>query len=131
MLIGELAEKTGLSHDTIRYYEKIGLYRLRRRDRRINGFKEYPEHLVDRLRFIQWAKAYGFTLSEIREILEIYGEGDLNCEDMEEWAGEKLQELSRRIEDLKSAKAKLEKLLKEGQRCGTDACDPVKGVNER
>ncbi len=126
MLIGELAEKTGLSHDTIRYYEKIGLYRLRRRDRRINGFKEYPEHLVERLNFVQWAKAYGFTLSEIREILEIRSEGELNCEDMEGWAQDKVKELADRIEELKSAKGKLEKLLKDGERCGPEGCDPVK-----
>lgn len=124
MLIGELAQKTGFSRDTIRYYEKLGLIRVERRARRINGFKEYPDHLVERLRFIDKAKAMGFTLSELQEMFDLKESRDLECEDMERWAQEKVQKLAERIEALQSAKEKLEQKLAQGGRCSDTVCTP-------
>lgn len=122
MLIGELAKATGFSHDTIRYYEKIGLIRVERRARRINGFKEYPERMIDQLRFIRWAKGMGLSLSEIQEMFQMKKDQDLQCEDMKEWAQEKLREMDARIEALKSAREKLGKALEEEARCSTEQC---------
>jgi DNA-binding transcriptional MerR regulator len=123
MLIGELSAKTGFSHDTIRYYEKIGLIRLERRARRINGFKEYPEHLVERLRFIGQAKAMGFTLSELREMFQLKDGRELSCEDMEEWADEKLEQLEERIAELRTAHRKLKDLRESKEtNCSRDQC---------
>lgn len=122
MLIGELAKKTGFSRDTIRYYEKIGLIRVERRARRINGFKEYPERMVDELHFIRWAKGMGFSLSELREMFRMKKEADLRCEDVREWAQEKVQEIDERMEALKSAREKLSRALEQEGRCSTDRC---------
>jgi MerR family copper efflux transcriptional regulator len=69
MLIGELARASGFSKDTIRYYEKIGLIELRKRDRRDNNYKDYPPETLHTLKAIRNLKELGFTLEEIREII--------------------------------------------------------------
>jgi DNA-binding transcriptional MerR regulator len=77
MLIGELSRKSGLSRDTIRFYEKLGLIRLGRRQRRANNYKEYPPEVLRRLLSINQLKEFGFTLAEIAEILDLL-EADLS-----------------------------------------------------
>src|ERR1700748_2812626 len=69
MLIGELAKASGFSKDTIRYYEKIGLIILCKRDRRDNNYKDYPADILQTLKAIRNLKNLGFTLEEIREII--------------------------------------------------------------
>ncbi|KQV46175.1 MerR family transcriptional regulator [Duganella sp. Root198D2] len=68
MQIGELAEATGLSRDTLRYYEKRGLLAARRS---VNGYRDYPEEAADWLRYIRLAQALGFTLQEIEADLPL------------------------------------------------------------
>ena len=122
MLIGDLAKKTGFSRDTIRYYEKIGLINLDRKQRRENDYKEYPEYLVDRLLFTQRLKQYGFTLSEIREMLELYDDEILECDDVFEWVDQKLNQVAQKIEELRSIHQKLSSLQTEARRCKDNQC---------
>jgi len=68
MQIGELAEATGLSRDTLRYYEKRGLLAARRSG---NGYRDYPEEAADLLRYIRLAQTLGFTLQEIEADLPL------------------------------------------------------------
>lgn len=70
MLIGQLSRRTGFSKDTIRFYEKAGLIRLPRKSRMDRSYKDYPEELVHTLQFIRRYKDLGFTLAEIRELLD-------------------------------------------------------------
>jgi len=123
MLIGELAKKTGFSRDTIRYYEKIGLIRLDRKQRRENDYKEYPDYLVDRLLFTQRLKEYGFTLNEIIEMLALYDGELLECDDVFDWVDQKLSQVSRKIEELQSIHKKLGSLQQEAQRCRANKCE--------
>jgi DNA-binding transcriptional MerR regulator len=123
MLIGELAKKTGFSRDTIRYYEKIGLIQLGRKQRRENDYKEYPDYLVERLLFTQRLKNYGFTLSEIREMLELYDGDVLECDDMFEWVDQKLNQVTQKIKGLRSIYQKLSSLRAEAQRCKDNKCE--------
>lgn len=73
MLIGELSAKTGLSRDTIRFYEKQGLIKVSRGQRRDNNYKEYPEEVVDRLLTVKRLKGLGFTLNESGDLLAMIG----------------------------------------------------------
>jgi MerR family Zn(II)-responsive transcriptional regulator of zntA len=123
MLIGELSKKTGFSRDTIRYYEKVGLIQLDRKQRRENDYKEYPDYLVDRLLFTQRLKQYGFTLSEIREMLELYDEEVLECDDVFDWVDQKLEQVTQKIKDLRSIHEKLSSLQAEAQRCRDNKCE--------
>ncbi|MBC8120413.1 MAG: MerR family transcriptional regulator [Gemmatimonadaceae bacterium] len=67
MLISELSQKTGVSKDTIRFYEKAGLDLNSKR--RENNYRHYDSEAVARLEFIKQGKALGFTLSEIKKVI--------------------------------------------------------------
>ncbi|MCA1780850.1 MAG: MerR family transcriptional regulator [Dermatophilaceae bacterium] len=67
MHIGEVVERTGLSHRTIRYYEEVGL--LKPAGRTDGGFRLYDEGGIDRLLLIMPMKPLGFSIDEIRELL--------------------------------------------------------------
>lgn len=67
MRVGELADRSGLSASTLRYYEKLGL--LRPASRNASGYREYTKETLDQVALIQRAKELGFSLREIRTLL--------------------------------------------------------------
>ncbi len=69
MNIGEAAGRSGLPTKTIRYYESIGLVSSKRRP---NGFREYDEQAVRKLRFIGSARSLGFTIGECRQLVDLF-----------------------------------------------------------
>lgn len=75
--ISEIAESVGVSSDTIRYYEREGL--LPAPARSVSGYRQYDQGIIDRLRFIKGAQAFGLRLSEIGELLEIQDKGACPC----------------------------------------------------
>lgn len=77
LLIGEVAEQTGISPPTIRYYESIGL--LKAAPRSSSGYRRYSERTVNELRFIRKAQALGFALDEVTEILKLSRSGEKPC----------------------------------------------------
>lgn len=79
MLIGELAEKSGIAIETLRYYDRIGLLRPKRRNAE-TGYRHYDESALRALAFIRRAKHAGFTLREIRRVLAAYRRGSACCE---------------------------------------------------
>ncbi|GAC1326910.1 MAG: MerR family transcriptional regulator [Collimonas sp.] len=72
MKIGELADKTGLASSAIRYYEQSGL--LPKPERGANGYRDYSEAAVERLRRIQMAQSLGFSLDAIRSVFASHEE---------------------------------------------------------
>lgn len=76
--IGQLAKATGFTQKTLRYYEDIRL--LTPAARTDSGYRLYPEDAVSRLQFVRRAKCLGFSLDDIRTILEISDDGRLPCE---------------------------------------------------
>jgi DNA-binding transcriptional MerR regulator len=75
--IGELAGSAGVGVETIRYYERRGL--LKEPDRTRAGYREYAEHDVLRMRFILRCKELGFSLSEIRDLLDALPSWSSRC----------------------------------------------------
>ena len=69
MRIGELAQRTGVEVDTIRYYEKSGL--LPSPPRQGNGYREYGEQHIERLAFIRHCRALDMSLTDIRQLIEL------------------------------------------------------------
>lgn len=100
MLIGELAEKTGLSRDTIRYYEKLGILKIARKDRLPNSYKDYPANTVIRLLRVKKLKGVGFTLNEIVGLLALFDRQQATCEFLTEKGRSKLAELDQKIAEL-------------------------------
>ncbi|MCG7518331.1 MerR family transcriptional regulator [Ruegeria sp. Ofav3-42] len=68
MRIGELANRTGLTRDAIRFYERAGLIQSLPGDEATNTYRDYPEHLVEDLVFIAQAREAGLSVSELKEM---------------------------------------------------------------
>lgn len=94
---GALARLVGVGVETLRYYEREGLLAVPRRSR--SGYRRYPPSSVARLRFITRAKHLGFTLREIRELLELREGGA--CERVRSRAETKLDDVRARIRELR------------------------------
>jgi MerR family transcriptional regulator, copper efflux regulator len=98
MQIGELAQRAAVSTKTIRYYEQIGL--LAPPPRAPNGYRDYGDEAVDRLRFIRDSQSTGLTLTEIVSILEMRDEGETTCDHVADLLKRHLVEIERQIEAL-------------------------------
>ena len=121
--IGKVSQQTGLSVDTIRYYEKERL--LREPPRSEGGYRLYSERDVEHLLFVRKAQELGFTLAEIRELLVVQDERAEACTHVRELIQNRLRSVRQKVEDLK----KLESHLQEAQtKCEEalrdDAADP-------
>lgn len=77
LLIGEVAQRAGVSAPTIRYYESVGLLTAPRRT--AAGYRRYGDTTVDELRFIKKAQGLGFSLDEVAEILQLTRSGQTPC----------------------------------------------------
>lgn len=122
MLIGELSSKTGLSRDTIRYYEKAGLIRTTEKDRKENNYKDYPQEVADRLLLINHAKSLGFTLNEIKGVIDLWQDNFLSAQDKIGLLNKKIEEIDSKIERLNHMKDYLKtriNLLQNG--CGQES----------
>ena len=102
MRIGQLAETTGISRDTIRYYEKIGLLPAPRR--RESGYREYPDEAGNRIRVIRNAVQLGFPLKEIAKVLNVRDAGGAPCQQVRNYAHGLVGEIDQKIDQLKSEK---------------------------
>ncbi|OJJ20886.1 hypothetical protein BKI52_09915 [marine bacterium AO1-C] len=111
MLIGELSTKTGISRDTIRFYEKKGLIRLKKQHRLANNYKDYPDEIVEILMFIKRAKSFGFRLDEIKYWLEDWKEGRVPVDQKITVFEQRVGLVAERIEELQQLKAMLEAKL--------------------
>lgn len=111
MQIGELAEATGISRDTLRYYEKRGLLLARRGS---NGYRDYPDEAADLLRYIRTAQTLGFTLQEIEADLPLLTApaGD-SAAALRAALQAKLAEIDRRIDGLQALRGELARRITE------------------
>jgi DNA-binding transcriptional MerR regulator len=100
MRIGQLAHASGVSADTIRYYEKIGL--LPRAQRTESGYREYPSGAGNRIRVIRNAVQLGFPLNEIAKVLRVRDAGGAPCRQVRDYAHALVQQIDQRIDELKA-----------------------------
>lgn len=107
MLIGDLVKKTGLSKDTIRYYEKMGLIKVNKKERRENNYKEYSNDILVRLTLVKRLKLLGFTLNEISDVIDILL-GETNpCAEILGTVDTKMDLIDQKIKELQEIKARL------------------------
>jgi MerR family transcriptional regulator, copper efflux regulator len=105
--IGQVARQSGVSVETIRYYEKEGL--LEEPERKESGYRQYKGEAVVRLSFIQQAKELGFSLKEIGELLSI--KSDAKCNAVKQLAQDKLDDVEGKIKMLQRMRKSLKKLI--------------------
>src|SRR5262249_49848301 len=96
---GSLAKATGVSADTIRHYERIGV--LPKAARTDSGYRMYPHSAVERVLVVQRALRIGFTLAELADVLKARDAGGVPCRRVYEMAMEKLKGLRTDIQILK------------------------------
>ena len=125
MLIGELAQKSGLTKDTIRFYEKKGLINLNTNDRRDNNYKEYPDQVLNKLLLVQKLKDMGFTLNEINTFLELWQEEDASCVNLKYTLENKIKLVEDQLFKLAELKGRLSASL---DRCNNDDCEFEKTI---
>lgn len=102
MRIGELAQRSGVPVETLRYYEKEGLIAPPPRSA-ASGYRDYPESVLHYLFFIRSAKAVGFTLNECRDLLAIFVRRDAHtCAEVKSLAEDKLAQLQQQMQELQS-----------------------------
>jgi MerR family mercuric resistance operon transcriptional regulator len=96
---GSLAKETGVNIETIRYYEKIGL--MPDPARSSGGHRIYDQSHMKRLSFIRRSRELGFTLQEIRELLELVDGGDYTCAEVRDRTLYHLDDVAMKIRDLR------------------------------
>ena len=114
LFIGQLARQAGVSTDTIRYYERIGL--MPRPNRSPSGYRLYLPSAVSRIQFIQKSQAIGFSLEDIQRILNVRGKGDLPCDSVIRLAEERLADVERQLRLLGDLREGLRKNLNRWKR---------------
>lgn len=102
---GQLASRAGVNVESLRYYERTGL--LDAPPRTASGYRRYPMDAVRRLRFIKRAQGLGFTLGEIKELLELQTHPESTCADIRRRAEGKIDDVNRRLRELKALRAAL------------------------
>jgi DNA-binding transcriptional MerR regulator len=105
MRIGELAEQTGVTTKTIRYYEGIGL--LPEPERMANGYRSYGDRAVDRLHFVKDAQSAGLSLVEINLILDLRDGGQSTCGHVISMLESHLDDIDLQLEELKRTRQRL------------------------
>jgi Predicted transcriptional regulators len=116
LTIGKLAAAGGVGVETIRYYQRRGLLGTPTRDREV---RRYGSDDVRRLRFIKQAQAAGFTLEEIKELLDLDASEDRSR--ARELAGMRVKALDEKITELQRARDALKRLARE---CGSGQSGP-------
>ncbi|WP_088185144.1 MerR family transcriptional regulator [Sphingobium sp. Z007] len=107
--IGSLAKATGTKVETIRYYESIGLLAAPARTK--NNYRAYtPQHLA-RLSFIRRARALGFSIDQVQELLELADQKDISCKAVDAIAREHLAEIDRKLRDLNTLRFELSNVI--------------------
>jgi MerR family transcriptional regulator, copper efflux regulator len=105
MLINELSKKTGVTPHTIRYYEKYGLIKGKRKDEvKSNNYFHYDEEVVYKLELIRDAKAIGFSLSEIKSLIDAWYSKRFTVAKKIAILDEKLLAIDEKIKQLKGMK---------------------------
>lgn len=109
MSIGTLARATRVGIDTIRYYERERLLPKPRRS--ASGYRIYDANDVQRLRFIRRAKALGFKLDEIRELLALSRDDERGVRDVRKRAQRHLETVDKRLRELRRVQSGLRRLI--------------------
>ncbi len=109
MIVGQAARQSGLPAKTLRYYEEIGLVEPRRLE---NGYRDYDDEDLARLKFLGRARSLGFSIEDCRTLLSLCDDKDRSSRDVKLIAKTHLDNINRKIGELETMKAVLSRLVK-------------------
>ena len=121
--ICQVADRARIGVETMRFYERQGL--IEEPPRSASGYREYPEAIVSRIRFIRRAKELGFTLKEIKELLSLRLDPTTTCADVRSRAETKIADIEARIRSLRKMKKALVRLTVACSGRGTTSECPI------
>jgi len=104
MNIGLASQQSGLPAKTIRYYEEISLIKPSRAE---NGYRDYSDNDIHRLRFLQRSRSLGFSIDECRLLLSLYEDEHRASADVKSLANDKIAEIDRKVSELKTLRRTL------------------------
>jgi DNA-binding transcriptional MerR regulator len=125
--IGEVRRRLGMSADTLRYYEKIGL--LPRVARNGSGVRRYERADLARLKFIQRARLMNFSLDEIRDLLQFRSDPSGSKAQVRELTRRKLDDIGARVDALQSLRRELDLLMDACTESGK-SCPIIDGIED-
>lgn len=111
MRSGQLARMAGVSTDTLRHYERLGL--LARPQRTESGYRRYPPEALERVKMVRQALAVGFSLVELARFLRSREKGGVPCKEVRALAALKLREMDRQLMDLKAMRDRVRSMLED------------------
>jgi DNA-binding transcriptional MerR regulator len=112
--IGQVAARTGVSVDTVRHYERLGL--LPRATRTSAGYRQYSPSALDRVRLVRHALRFGFSLPEVAGFLRVRAAGGAPCRDVRAAADRILAAVDQRLAELTVLRKEMTKTLREWDR---------------
>jgi DNA-binding transcriptional MerR regulator len=115
LTVSHLAEQAGLTADTVRYYERLGL--LPPPARTPAGYRQYDEDAARRLRFIKGAQRVGLRLREIGDLLSAMDEGECPCPETETLLRRRMAEVDAEIARLVELRGELARVVTEAPGC--------------
>ncbi|ONG39156.1 MerR family transcriptional regulator [Alkanindiges hydrocarboniclasticus] len=125
LTIGKLAKQAGVSSETIRYYQRIGLLRI---PESTQAYRYYQAHDLERLLFIKRAKQAGLQLNEIAELLALDGLQDKQR--VREVIKKRLHEIQHRIDELEHLQHRLSTWIDECEHSSTACCPILQALND-
>jgi MerR family copper efflux transcriptional regulator len=122
MTVSDVAKRTGISPDTVRYYEELGL--LPPSPRSHSNYRLFGEETLERIRFIKSAQSLGLRLSDIGELLKIQDDGGCPCGHTKTLLDQRLEQVNREIQVLLALREDLERLRSSECMTNPGACWP-------
>jgi len=127
LTIGTIAKRSGVSVETIRFYQREGL--IVEPPKPVTGFRTYPTETIGRLTFIQRSKGLGFTLAEIKTLLQLRAS---DCTATRTLTQQKLDLIRSKIADLQTMELALEQLVTQCEsRQPTDNCPIIAALSDK
>lgn len=127
--IGQVAQAADVNVQTIRYYERRGLFAAPRRT--AAGYRQYPEAAVSRMRFIRHAQELGFSLREVQDLLCLRVRHGAACDVIERKTRLKIAVVERKIHDLQRLQRTLDRLATAcAARRPTDDCPILEALED-
>jgi len=127
--IGQLAKKSGVSVDTIRYYEKIGL--LDKAQRTAGNYRHYSEQMLSELLFLKHCRELGITIQDIQKLKGLAEDPSQTCMDVDHLIDQYLAEVSQKIKNLEHLKQDLSHLKQQcSQHRTIEQCGILKELHQ-
>ena len=127
MRIGELARRTGVRVETIRWYEKAGL--LEEPGRSASNYREYDKASLDRLTFIKRGRDLGFSLDQVSQLMSLTRSPGENCATVDAIAVQHLTAIDRKIADLTALRRELTGLVDSCAGGSIGDCDILRALS--